>query len=191
MSRTLDRVNRVLLLLVGLVLLAAGAAAASTALGAFGESVTDRAVLDGETDRYIRDHSWIWWALAGLCFLLAILALRWLVAQLTSHRVRRVVLQHDRSEGHTVVRSSALSSAVEDDVEAFHGVRRARLELFGEQTAPAARLVVDVEDRADLSELRERIAHEAVPSLRRCLDSPSLPVHALLRLRGGAANRVV
>lgn len=191
MTRTLDRVNRVLILLIGLALLAAGAAALVTGLGGFGQSAADRAVLDGESDRWLRENSWVWWALAGLCLLVAVLALRWLFAQLTTNRISRVVLQRDRAEGHTVVRRTAISAAVEDDVEAFYGVRHARLELYGAQAAPTARLVVDVEDRADLSELRERIEREAVPSLRRCLDSPSLPVHALLRLRGDRSRRLL
>jgi len=189
MTRTLDRVNRVVLVLLGLVLVAAGAAILASALGAFGQAVSDRAVLDRETDDYLVENAWVWWAAAGVCLLIAILALRWLLAQLTTNRVGRVVLQRGRAEGDTVVRGAAISAAVEDDVESFYGVRTARLRLYGDQTAPTARLAVDVDDRADLAELRERIEHEAVTSLRRCLDVPSLPVHVRLRLSGGRANR--
>lgn len=184
MNRPIDRVNRVLLVLLGLVLLAAGAGAVAAALGAFGETVVDRAVLDRDTNDYLRQNSWIWWAAAGVCLLIAILALRWLFAELTTSRTGRVVLQRGRPEGDTVVRSAAVSAAMEDDVESFHGVRHARLQFHGDQTAPTARLVVDVADRANLAELRERIEHEAVPSLRRSLDVPALPVHVRLRFSG-------
>ena len=191
MSRPLDRVNRVLLVLLGLLLLATGGVAVATALGAFGEAISERAVLDRESDDYLRENPWIWWAVAGVCLLVAILALRWLFAQFTTNRVGRVVLQRGRPDGDTVVRGAAVSSAMEEDVQAFHGVRSARVQLHGDQTAPTARLVVGVEDRADLAALRQRIEHEAVPSLRQCLDAPSLPVHVRLQLSGGRAKRVL
>jgi hypothetical protein len=63
-----------------------------------------------------------------------------------------------------VVRSSAVTAAMEDGVEAFYGVTKARLQLHGDRTAPTARLIVDVNDRADLADLRQYLAQEALPT---------------------------
>lgn len=51
-------------------------------------------------------------------------------------------------------------------------------------------LVLDTEDGADITELRERIDTEALPRLRQALDLDALPGDVLLRLDQARTGRV-
>jgi len=74
-----DRTNRVALIVFGLLVLIAGAAGLTASLGVFGKKFSHRTLFDNRVSTYIGHHSWLWYAVAAVCLLIAILALRWIV----------------------------------------------------------------------------------------------------------------
>ena len=98
-----DRINRALLTLLGVALLAAGTAGILAGADVFGHHLGDRHLTDNPIARYLGDnHVWFWpfAALAGV--LAALFALRWLIAVLTP-RPRAGDITIDTVDGNHVV----------------------------------------------------------------------------------------
>ena len=80
-----DRTNRVALTLFGLLVLIAGAAGMTASTGVFGAAFSKRTLFANRVSTYIGHHgTWVWAAAAGVCLLIALAALRWIVALLIS-----------------------------------------------------------------------------------------------------------
>ncbi|MCP5915823.1 hypothetical protein NL317_27785, partial [Klebsiella pneumoniae] len=76
-----------------------------------------------------REQPWFWWAVAGGCVVLALLGLRWLLAQLNTDRVGKLDLTTDDRDGLTTVHAGALTEAVETEAAAVRGVAGASASL--------------------------------------------------------------
>jgi hypothetical protein len=173
-ARGVDRVNRVVVALLGLLLAAAGAAGLAAALGALGTSRAERPVLDPSLAEFAAVHGWFWPAAGAGGALLALLSLRWLLAQARSDRVSSLPLSRDPRRGRTDLDAAAVTGAVEDEVEGCHGVTRARAVLSGATTAPVLTLTVTLDGRVDPDEVHRRVVDGAVTSVRRALAIPDL-----------------
>ncbi|QKW10500.1 alkaline shock response membrane anchor protein AmaP [Streptomyces sp. NA04227] len=129
MTRTL--VNRVLLALLGLALLTGGAWAAVT--GFLGDRVpswwrgpgSEERLVDRDRYRELAGHDWWDAASMGALAVLAVLALWWLLAQPVRGRSR--VLRLPRP--WLGVRTQALTSAAEQDIERLPSVRSGRVRI--------------------------------------------------------------
>ncbi|MGY1716866.1 alkaline shock response membrane anchor protein AmaP [Geodermatophilus sp. SYSU D01106] len=174
-ARGVVRANRLVLALVGLLLAGAGGAALAAGLGVFGGGVADRPVLDGSVSRFAEAHGWYWPVVAVGAGLVALLSLWWLLAQARSDRVSALPLSRDPRRGHTDLDAAALTGAVEDEVEGYRGVARARAVLSGAVTAPALALTVTLDGRAGPGELHPRVVQGAVAHARQALGRPDLP----------------
>src|SRR4051794_9622194 len=99
-----DRTNRVMLALFGLVVLAAGAGGMAASTGVFGASFSRRTLSDNPASRYIGHHGgWLWPAVAGVCLLVALACLRWILALLAStDRAGDVTIPGGAEEGTTI-----------------------------------------------------------------------------------------
>lgn len=185
MPSRIDRVNRSMLVLLGLVLLLGGAAALALSLGAFGAARSHQPVLPAEASRFIRDNPWFWWAVGALCVVVALLALRWLIGQLHTSRLNFLDVEPDRSQGETVLRAGAIADAVEHEVAGYPGVQGASMRLAGTPARHRHRLTVDLDDRADITAVRRRLTTQTVPNLRRALDfdDPALDIRLVLAPR--------
>lgn len=177
MRSRVDLVNRVVLTLWGLLLLAAGSLGLALGFGAFGAA--PRVLPDGVRS-YAREQGWFWWAVAGGCLLLALLGLRWLLAQLHTDRAGRLDLTHDDRDGLTVVYASALTDAVEAEARALRGVSDASAQLRDQRGRRLA-LAVGLTDYADIAEVRAALEGQVVGHLRQAVDDPELPVDVQLR----------
>lgn len=177
MSRRVDTANRTVLALLGLVLLGGGAVGLAASFGSFGDPPP---VLPGTARRFEDQQPWFWWAVAGVCLLVALLALRWLLAQLHTDRVTRLDLTRDDREGRTVVHAGALTAAVEEQAQSLRGVVGASARLV---EARDRRLTVAVElaDHADVAEVRRTLEDRVVAHARQAVDDPDLPVDIELR----------
>lgn len=175
------RLNRVVLTVLGLLLTVGGALALARGLGAFGAGSAHEPLLTSTERRYAATHGWFWPAVAALGAVSFLLAVRWLLAQLRTVRVRELSLEPDRSQGGTYLPTAALTAAVVDDVEGYRGVRRARARLVGDPTEPQLELSVELERHAEVGAVRTRIETHAVPRLRQATERPGVP--AVLRLR--------
>jgi hypothetical protein len=189
-ARGVVRANRAVLALLGLLLAAAGAAALAAGLGLFGSRLADRPVLDSPVSGYVDASPWFWPVAAVAGGLLALLCLWWLLAQARSDRVGELPLSRDAKRGYTDLDAAALTGAVEDEVEGYRGVTRARAGLSGARTAPLFTLTVALDGRVDAGELHHRVVHGAVAHARQALGRPDLPARVELVLPRGARRDV-
>jgi hypothetical protein len=178
MSSRVNGVNRTIEGLLGLVLLAAGGLGLALSFGAFGAG--RRPLLPQGMRDFARDQPWFWWAVAGGCVVLALLGLRWLLAQFSTDRVGRLDLTADDRDGLTTVHAGALTEAVETEAENVRGVAGASASLR-DQRGRRLRLVVDLTDYADIAEVRRVLEERVVGHARQAVDDPDLPVDIELR----------
>jgi hypothetical protein len=180
MSRRVNSANRAALALLGLLLTAAGGLGLATGFGAFGRARADSPVLPGRLRTFATDTPWFWWAVAAACVLIALLGLRWLLAQLRVDRLHRLDLTTDERDGLTTLHAGALTDAVQDEVRGIRGVSGASAHLRSE---PSRRLVlaVDLADYADIADVRRRLEQDTVSHVRQAIDDPGFPVDIELR----------
>lgn len=187
MSTRVNRVNRALLALIGLLLLAAGVVGLVLSLGGFGADQAGAALLPDQV-RDVADRTpWFWWAVAAACLLVALLGLRWLMVQLRTEGVGRLDLTEDDREGLTIVHSSAVCDAAEEEIENVRGVTRAAVHLRG-RDSHRADITVELADYADIAEIRSHLEESTVRHLRQVTDDDDLPVAIELRLSGGRGS---
>ncbi len=187
-----DRTNRIVLLLAGLLLTAAGVAALLAGFGAFGSQVADRALADNSFSRYVGDNGrWLWPVAAVVALIMLLLVLRWLIAVLFStDRVRMLALPTDQAD-RTTLAAPAVARAVRGEIEGYRSVRSARVWVIGDPDHPRLAVNVDTDGDADLSALRDRIEHGALAHARHALDQPDLPIRLDLEVsRQQPATRV-
>lgn len=180
-----DRANRSVLLLLGLLLTAAAAVGLVVSYGAFGVDRARRPVFTTSGQDFVnRNHGWFWPAVAIAAVLLGLLALRWLLAQLGSDRAGTLPLEPDTRQGSTRLAASALTGALTEEIESYQGVRQASARLLHDPRQPDLVLTVSLNERADLSALRNRIEDHAIRHARQAL-SRDLPVELEIRLTAG------
>ncbi len=182
-THPLHGVNRAVLLVLALLLVAAGVLALLVGIG---QLVLDpgSSLVPAEAVDWLTARPWLWWVGAGVALLLALLGLWWLVPQLRTERVASVDLAETGAGGGiTQVRSAGITEAVEDDAESIAGVARAHARVAGERTTRVELTVALTED-ADVPRVRRAIEEQTVAHLRTALDAPDLPVH--VELRAGA-----
>ena len=177
MSRHTAHVSRTGLVLVGLILLLAGGAALARGLGASAAIVGDShaSLLTLAQTRYPAQHGWAWWAVAAAGAVIALLALWWMAAQTSTRTVRRLSVEPDRRHGTTVLRASAVTDAIADELESYTGIRAAGAALRGSAASPSLRLSVTAENRADHAAFRTRVQAEALANLRTALELDTVP----------------
>lgn len=186
-----DRFNRVVLLLIGLLLLGAGAAGVLAHTDALGWSVTEQPVAGDPVRRYLEGNSWVWPVAVVAALAVLALALRWLLAVLlSSDRLRTLVLRTDdrQADEHTTLAAAALTGAVRDQIERYRGVASAKVRLIGKPENPTMAVNVDTDIRSDIGALCERIERGALADTRHALGQPNLPMHLDIDARRGQAR---
>ncbi len=186
-----DRTNRLLLILFALALIAAGVVGALAGLGALGPVTQHGSLVSNRVGAYFgRNGDWLWPVVAVAAGIVALLALRWLIALLFStDRAGDLTLTGDRSAGRTTLAPAALTDAVAAEVGGYSGVQSARSRLIGDSQAPTLVITASLEAGADLPALRRRIEANAVRHARQALDDPELPVQLDLTVTDRQAQR--
>lgn len=188
-SRT-DRRNPLALLLIALVLIGAGGAALAASFGAFGSAAAESPVLPEPVQRFAAEQTvWLQLILLVVGLLLFLLALRWLLVQLRVERLGDVLLEADDRRGQTTMSPGALTSALEDEAQAVHGVTSAKAKLVHDEHHPDLHLVVDLGPRADLRQVRAAIENDVVRHARETLSRDQLPTLVQYRLARGTTQR--
>ena len=189
-----DRTNRVALIVFGLLVLAAGAGGLLASLGVFGTAFAHRTLFANRGSTYIGHHAWVWYAAAGVCLLLALFALRWIVALLVStDRAGDIPIPVATREGTTIMQPTALTGALTREISAYHGVDAARGRIIGDPKAPEIVVAVTASQTADLHELHQRIETEALAHARQALGKDDLAIQldlAVSRRTSGSDRRV-
>lgn len=166
MTSRIDRVNRVLLILLGLVCVAGGILILLVSYRVFGTSTARQPLLRPATREFVdRNHGWFWLAVAAGSVVIGLLALRWLLSQLSLARVGALDVDPDRSLGETLVSTGGLSEAVEDEVNSYRGVEHASARFFGASARPHLRLDVSLAETADPGAVRTRVESEALANV--------------------------
>jgi hypothetical protein len=176
------RTNRTLLALVGLLLLLIGLATLALGTGLLNPPAQDQPVLNTTADTWLEGHSWIWWPIAAAGVLIALLCLRWLLAQARSNRVSSLRIGERTPEGHTTVAGSALTAALENEVEGYRGVQRTHAHLTGSPSAPRLSLTVTLDGRVPVKEVQQQITDQAIAHARQALSVQTLPTRLEMSL---------
>jgi hypothetical protein len=173
-----DRTNRIALVLLGLLLLIAGAAGITASAGVYGAAFSRRTLFANHASTYIGHHGgWLWPAIAGACLLLALACLRWILALLVStDRARDLTVPGRTDQGTTTLQPAALTGALSREIGTYHGVETARARVIGDGHDPQIVLTVTTAPSADLHALHRRIETEALAHARQALSNPALPI---------------
>ncbi|MFJ1646149.1 hypothetical protein [Streptomyces sp. NPDC088258] len=179
------RLNRVLLALLGLLLLAGGGFVCATHTGRLTVLDPDAALVPGTA----APPTWAPYVTAGAALVVGLLALRWLAAQLARRpRTRTWRLERDPDLGRTELAAGVATGPLVAEVTAYEGVRAAHATLAGTRRAPVLALVISADQTADLGAVRSRLAAEGLPRLRRALDLETLPVTVEFRFATESAG---
>lgn len=188
------KVNRVLLGLAGLVLLAVGGGVLATGLGM---SVPSWWPFDGRDDVLLseadrtrwRDEGWWWPVVIAALAVLVLLALWWLLAQLRRHRLAEVLVDSGDGEG-AVLRGRALENVLAVEARTLDGVERAHVTLTGRRDAPRARVALLLAPHAEPAQTLSGLTRGALAHARDSAGLDSLPAEVRLREVKHRARRV-
>lgn len=170
MTTRVDRSNRVLLGLLGTALLAAGGLGVARSLGWIGPVATTDGVLPPDAAPAWAGDWWFWPAVAAIAFVIALLCLAWLVAQASTERLRHLEVDPSRAGGDTWLRAAPIAEAVEGEVTRIPGVDNAKMQLLGTPGRHRHRLVVSLNDRADIDSVRAQLTAHTIPNVHQALD---------------------
>jgi hypothetical protein len=173
-----DRTNRTVLTVFGLLVLLGGAAGMAASVGAFGTAFSRRTLFSNHASAYIGQHgTWVWAAAAFICLLIALAAVRWILALLVStDRAGDLTVPGSKNQGATKLQPTALTGALAREITTYHGVDAAKGRVIGDATSPQIVLTITATQTADLPTLRHRLETEALAHARQALDNPMLPI---------------
>lgn len=177
MGARADRLNRVLLTLLALLLLAAGVAGLLLGTGVLDERYQRNRVLPDETGPFVTDNAgWLWPVVTLLAVVLSLLALRWLLLQLGTDRRGTLDLTTTRTDGETRVEAGAVTDALVDALERLPGVDAASARFITVKGREQLLLHVRLADRADVAQARQALADGPLTELRQVLGEACPPV---------------
>lgn len=183
------RLNRAVLGLLGLLILATGAFVLLVGTG-FAPTVLPIRPDAPLLATIPSPPGWAPWAGAVAAIIVMLLAVRWLLAQTVRQPSRSDwQLAPDSATGTTHIDGTAAAAPLAEEISDLPGVTSASARLSGPRRQPQLQLRVTADDRADVSDLRRRIDRDAIPRLMQALDLPALPAEVLLRLGAAAGVR--
>ncbi|MEU0786452.1 alkaline shock response membrane anchor protein AmaP [Streptomyces sp. NPDC006173] len=187
-------VNRVLIGLAGLVLLALGGSVLAIGLGVKPPSWW---IHDGRHDVLLstaertkwRDQGWWWPVVIAALAILVLLALWWLFADLRRRRLAEVLVDTGDGEG-ALLRGRALESVLAAEADRLGGVDTARVHLTGRRTLPEAHVRLLLEPHVDPGQALHQLTVEALAHARNSAGLAALPAEVRLRAVKHRAERV-
>ena len=168
-----ERLDRVLLTLWGLVLVGSGGVVLLAGFGVLGTETENAPVLTDEYRSFAADHGWFWPVVGVAAGVLTVAALAWLIAQFSTGRLRGLAVTDDEI-GSAYVEGPGLARAVADDADRDDGVSHARATLLGTPSDPLVRLVLIMEPDADVASTRRFTEWAVLGRARHALDRPDL-----------------
>jgi membrane protein YqaA with SNARE-associated domain len=181
------RLNRVLLAIIGLVLLAAGAFVVAAHFGRLPRVAKDSALVPSTAN----PPTWVLYVAAGAAVIIGLLCVRWLLAQLARKpRTRIWRFEQDPDRGRTELAASAAVGPFTNELRGYPGVGAATATLAGPRTAPTLALVITADQDGDLTEIRHRLDTNGLPRLCQALDLETLPVTVEFRFAARSGARV-
>ena len=192
--------NRVLLALAGLVLLAVGLAVLVGGLDLqrhWNFTVPDWWPFTGPKDVLLTDRSrtryrsddWWWPVVFAVLGALVLGSLWWLLAQVRTRRVRQLRLDSGDGQG-ALMRGRSLERMLVAESDAYDGVAWAGARLIRRRGAPEARLVLGLEPHAAPREVVAGLDDSVLTAARTSTGLEDLPAEARLRAVRHRAARV-
>lgn len=189
----MDRANRVLWSIIGVVLIAAGALTAAASMGWLPGAETESPLLWAEViEQWQAWEPWVWLVVAVIGLLLAWLGWRLIRAQFSvggGHRMRDLKIDAPDGRGHTVVGRSTLAHATEQELERLPGVDDAAVRLLGEHREPEVQARLEVRSDASLSAVASGVS-EALDRFTATSGLSPETVDVTVELAGGPPSRV-
>ncbi|MER6153180.1 alkaline shock response membrane anchor protein AmaP [Streptomyces hirsutus] len=187
-------VNRVLLGIVGLLLVALGGSVLAIGLGApapswwLHDGRHDVLLDEAERTRW-RDEGWWWPVVIAALAVLVLLLLWWLVAVLRRRRLAEVFV--DTGDGdEAVLRGQALETALAQEAGRLDGVEQARVQLTGRRGVPHTRVHLLLEPHVDPGTALDTLTTGALAHARESAGLATLPSEVRLRAVKHHAERV-
>lgn len=181
------RLNRSLLTVAGLVLLAVAALVAGVATGRLPLVANDAPVFGGALP------SWWPWAAAAAGIVVGLAGLRWLLAQACRRPAGDTwtVTADGPVPGSTSVAGGVAESAVRADLTGHAAIADARVRLTDGAPRPTLYVELDLDAEADVRGAVDHLEQHALPRLRGALGVAAVPTRLLLRTgRARPADRV-
>ncbi|WP_217162726.1 alkaline shock response membrane anchor protein AmaP [Streptomyces sp. AC512_CC834] len=194
MSAVLRTVNRVLVGLAGLILLAVGGAVLAVGFDAPAPSwwvhqgPHDVLLSNAERTRW-RDAGWWWPVVIAALAVLLLLALWWLVAVVRRRRLTEVLVDTGDGEGASL-RGRALETVLAQEADRVDGVEWAGARLTGRRDAPAARVRLILAPHVDPGTALHDFTTQALTHARESANLSSLPAEVHLQGVKHRAERV-
>lgn len=181
----LGGVNRVLLAIAGLVLIALGGSVLAIGLGApapswwLHQGPHDVLLSEAERTRW-RDDGWWWPVVIAALAVLVLLCLWWLVAVLRRRRLTEILVDTRDGEG-AALRGRALEHVLAEEAGRLDGVAQARVLLTGRRGSPRTRVRLTLEPHVDPGTVLHTLATGALTHARDSAGLTALPTEARLR----------
>ncbi|MGW2122677.1 alkaline shock response membrane anchor protein AmaP [Streptomyces sp. SM1] len=187
-------VNRVLLAIAGLVLIALGGSVLAVGLGAPAPSWwlhdgRGDVLLDGSERTRWRDESWWWPVVIAALAVVVLLCLWWLVAVVRRRRVAEVLLDTRDGEG-AVLRGRALEHALAEEANGLDGVAQAHVLLTGGRGSPRTRILLTLEPHVDPGAVLHALTTGPLTHARDSTGLATLPAEARLHAAKHHPQRV-
>lgn len=180
--------DRSLLVIIGLVVLAAGVLVALLGFAVFGSARAGRPLLDPVVVDAMAAQPLIARIVAIVVgLLLLVLGLTWTARSLRPERKPDLVLDRGPQTAITVS-SSAAADALAAQATALPGVGRAKARMVGTEDAPALRVSLWLTDDADVRDVLDRLDRQVLSSARSSLGLGALPVAVRLELDQAASS---
>jgi hypothetical protein len=187
-----DRTNRTMMLVFALLLIAVGLDAGAASIGGYGTGTAHSHLMANPSGHFIGANGiWLWPVAAVAALVVALIALRWLIALLFStDRSGDLLIRSGSGAGRTTLASGALTDAVAEEIEGYRGVNSARARLIGDREDPELVVTAGLEQTADFTALRQRIETEALTHARQALGDMALPTQLELTISTKRGARV-
>ena len=190
MRRGTDRLNRVLLSLLGLLLAGLGTFGLLRGAGVIGGEGSDPVISRWLRAEARQRQALLLSLLAAAALLLIWLGLRWLLAQLPNDRPLDLVsLPRTEHATRLDISAKALAEALATDVRAIAGVTDATARVTREDPL-TIHLDVSLEEGTDLTRVTEAIAERPRRRLLQALEAPDVDLRVRLKLARPPARRV-
>lgn len=169
-----SRLNRAVLAVTGLLLLAACAFGLATRFALLDVLAPDAPLVPGDAP----PPTWVWWVTSAGGVVLGLLAFRWLVAQADrapKTRTWRFDTNGDTGAGRTELATGTAIAPLLAETETYPGVRAARGALAGTRDEPSLALVISTDRDGEPGAIRHALVTRGLPRLRQALDLDELP----------------
>jgi hypothetical protein len=190
----LSTVNRVLVGVAGLLLLALGGSVLAVGLGApppswWIHNGRHDVLLSPAERTHWRDAGWWWPTVLAALTVLLLLCLWWLTAQLRRRRLTEVLVDTGDGEG-ALLRGRALETVLATDAAHQEGVAHAQAVLRGTRTAPEVRVWLQLEPDVSPAGALDDLTAQALTHARDSAALKKLPAEVRLTSVKHRAERV-